>query len=56
MAPTLDVGYDPLSDANLQLYKKIWIPAGYVEIKDKKLIVNPMPIEPPHNALIPAPP
>ena len=56
MAPTLDLGYDPLSDANLQLYRKIWIPAGYVEIKDKKLIVNPMPIEPPHNALIPAPP
>ena len=23
MAPTLDVGYDPLSEANLQLFKKI---------------------------------
>ena len=56
MAPTLDVGYDPLSEANLQLFKKIWIPAGYVEINNKKLIVNSMPAEPPHDALMPAPP
>ena len=56
MAPTLDVGYDPLSEANLQLFEKIWIPAGYVEINNKKLIVNSMPVEPPHDALMPAPP
>ena len=35
LSPTLDVGYDPLSDANLQLFKEIWILAGYVKINDK---------------------
>ena len=56
MAPTLDLGYDPLSTANEQLFAELWIPAGYVRISNKILTVRPMIATPPHNPPMPAPP
>ena len=42
MAPTLDLGYDPLSTINEQLFAELWIPAEYVQISNKILTVRPM--------------
>ena len=35
MAPTLDLGYDPLSTANEQLFAELWIPARRISCTNK---------------------
>jgi len=43
---TPDVGYDPLSPANEQLFRGVWMNAEYAGLANKKPAVRPTPVLP----------